>query len=40
VSQTAKRRDALMAVDHHIAPRSLACRHHHDGLLLAVLFEA
>jgi hypothetical protein len=40
VPQPAQRRDPLMAVDDDIVPRALAVGDHHDGLLLAVLFQA
>lgn len=39
-AQPAKRRNPLMAVDDHVAPRLIALGHHHDRLLLAVLFQA
>lgn len=40
VSQAAKSRDALMAVDDHIAAWRLLLGDHHDRLLLAVLLQA
>ena len=40
VAQAAKSRDALMAVNDHIAAWCLVLRNHHDRLLLAVLFQA
>ena len=40
MTQAAKRRDALMAVDDHIAARRLAVGDDHDRLSLTVLFQA
>jgi hypothetical protein len=39
VAQTAQRLQTLVPVDDHVAPRCLAVGNHHDGLLLAVLFQ-
>ena len=40
VTQVAQGLDALVAVDDHIVILRLRLRHHHDRLLLAVLFQA
>ena len=39
-AQPAKRRNSLMTVNDHVTPRLMAVGHHHDRLLLAVLFQA